>query len=60
LRFPVYRRAFETLEQGVPSLRKKVVLPDAGHWIQQERPVDVNRLIIEFLKRPLSRRSIHP
>ena len=23
----------------------------AGHWVQQERPAEVNRLLIEFLKR---------
>jgi pimeloyl-ACP methyl ester carboxylesterase len=26
-----------------------VLLPGAGHWIQQERPAEVNRLLIEFL-----------
>ena len=26
-------------------------LPDCGHWIQQECPEDVNRLMIEFLER---------
>jgi pimeloyl-ACP methyl ester carboxylesterase len=46
----MYRRAFETLERGMPALRKKVVLPGAGHWIQQERPAEVNQLLIEFLK----------
>ncbi|MBD2506963.1 alpha/beta hydrolase [Nostoc muscorum FACHB-395] len=45
----MYREAFDTLEQNVPNLRQKVLLPGAGHWIQQERPVEVNRLLIEFL-----------
>jgi len=27
----------------------KVLLPGAGHWIQQERPAEVNRLLVEFL-----------
>lgn len=43
------REAFDTMEQTVPNLRKKVLLPGAGHWIQQERPVEVNQLLIEFL-----------
>jgi len=41
--------AFETLEEAVPNLTKKVLLPGAGHWIQQERWVDVNELLIAFL-----------
>lgn len=24
--------------------------PGAGHWIQQERPGEVNRLMIDFLR----------
>lgn len=26
-------------------------LPDCGHWVQQECPEDVNRLLVEFLER---------
>ena len=33
----------------MPGLRKKVLLPGAGHWIPQERPIQVNDLLIEFL-----------
>jgi pimeloyl-ACP methyl ester carboxylesterase len=33
----------------VANLKKKVLLPGAGHWIQQERPTEVNQLLIEFL-----------
>ena len=43
-------RAFDNLEKNMPNLRKKVLIPGAGHWIQQERPQQVNDLIIEFLK----------
>jgi pimeloyl-ACP methyl ester carboxylesterase len=25
------------------------LLPGAGHWIQQERPAQVNQLLLEFL-----------
>ena len=45
----MYRSAFDALEATMPDLRRKVLLPDAGHWIQQERPAEVNRLLIEFL-----------
>ena len=40
----------ETLAQTVPNLVKKVILPGVGHWTQQERPDEVNRLLLEFLK----------
>lgn len=33
----------------VPGLREHVVLPGAGHWVQQERPADVNAALIRFL-----------
>ena len=45
----MYRLAFEDLEQTMPSLEKKVLLPGAGHWIQQERPAAVNELLLQFL-----------
>lgn len=45
------RQAFDSLEEAMPNLRKKVLLPGAGHWIQQERPGEVNQLLLEFLSR---------
>jgi pimeloyl-ACP methyl ester carboxylesterase len=45
----MYRQAFDVMEQTVPRLRRKVLLPGAGHWIQQERPAQVNQLLLEFL-----------
>jgi pimeloyl-ACP methyl ester carboxylesterase len=45
----MYPAAFEGLEQTMPGLEKKVLLPGAGHWIQQERPAEVNQLLLEFL-----------
>ena len=45
----MYRPAFEALEQTMPGLKKKVLLPGAGHWIQQERPAEVNELLLQFL-----------
>jgi pimeloyl-ACP methyl ester carboxylesterase len=38
------------LEQWVPDLRGKHVVPGAGHWIQQERPDVVSQGLIGFLK----------
>ena len=46
----MYPRDYEALEQTMPALRKKVLLPGAGHWVQQERADEVNRLLIEFLQ----------
>jgi epoxide hydrolase A/B len=45
-----WREQFDALERNVPRLTKKVVLPGAGHWIQQERAAEVNRLLLEFLR----------
>jgi len=38
------------LKDIVPDLRSQVVVPGAGHWIQQERPDAVNAWLIDFLK----------
>jgi pimeloyl-ACP methyl ester carboxylesterase len=45
----MYRQAFDSLEETMPGLRRKVLVAGAGHWIQQERPIEVNELLIEFL-----------
>lgn len=44
------KSAYEHLAENVPQLRKKILIPGRGHWIQQESPEEVNRLMIEFLK----------
>ncbi len=33
----------------VVDLRREIILPGAGHWIQQERPAAVNEALIDFL-----------
>ena len=38
----------EGMNRWVPNLRIEVV-PDCGHWTQQEQPEHVNRLLVEFL-----------
>ncbi len=42
---------FEPMEAAVPNLRRIVLLPNCGHWTQQERPVDVNDESVDFLHR---------
>jgi pimeloyl-ACP methyl ester carboxylesterase len=44
------RDIINQLETSMPNLRKQVLLPNTGHWIQQEHPTEVNQLLIEFLK----------
>ena len=44
------RAAFDNLESAVPNLKQKILIPGAGHWVQQERPQEVNDALIDFLK----------
>ena len=44
------QRAFQRLEENMPGLRQKVLLPGAGHWVQQERPAEINDLLISFFR----------
>ncbi len=46
---PLGRKALDTLPQTVAGLRRIVMVEGAGHWIQQERPDEVNAALIEFL-----------
>jgi pimeloyl-ACP methyl ester carboxylesterase len=38
------------LERVLPNLRQKLIIEGAGHWVQQERPDEVNAALIAFLK----------
>ncbi len=38
------------MERVVPNLTRKLIIEGAGHWIQQERPAEVNAALIDFLK----------
>ncbi|MFN5121428.1 MAG: alpha/beta fold hydrolase [Bradyrhizobium sp.] len=38
------------MERVLPNLRQKLIIEGAGHWIQQERPDEVNASLIAFLK----------
>jgi len=46
---PMGRAALETLAASVPNLRETVLIPGGGHWIQQERPTEVNAALQRFL-----------
>jgi len=37
------------MERILPNLRQKLILGGAGHWVQQERPGEVNAALIAFL-----------
>jgi pimeloyl-ACP methyl ester carboxylesterase len=39
------------VETAVPNLRRIVLLPNCGHRTQQERPLDVNDELLDFLRR---------
>jgi pimeloyl-ACP methyl ester carboxylesterase len=40
----------EGMEQHVPDLEKHLI-HDCGHWVQHEKPEEVNRLILNWLRR---------
>jgi pimeloyl-ACP methyl ester carboxylesterase len=37
------------LERVLPNLKARLIIDGAGHWIQQERPNEVNAALIGFL-----------
>jgi pimeloyl-ACP methyl ester carboxylesterase len=39
-----------SLAYFVPQLRGTLMLPGCGHWTQQERPAEVNKAMLEFLR----------
>ncbi|EKS39889.1 alpha/beta fold hydrolase [Afipia broomeae] len=38
------------MDRVLPNLKRKLIIEGAGHWIQQERPDEVNAALVEFLK----------
>ena len=44
------RGLYDQLEAYLPGLRKKVLLPGVGHSAAEERPDQVNELLLEFLE----------
>ena len=49
LRFRGMDRLVPNLERFVPGLRARHVLPGCGHWIQRERPQEVNAALLDLL-----------
>ena len=47
------KRALDEMESVVTNLKGKVLIDGAGHWIQQERPEEVNAALIAFLREHL-------
>jgi pimeloyl-ACP methyl ester carboxylesterase len=39
----------DRMGQWVTDLRGTLLLPGAGHWVQQERPDEVNAALLGFL-----------
>lgn len=46
---PGFDQLIGALGMLVPNLTRTVALPGVGHWIQQERPEDVNAELLKFL-----------
>jgi pimeloyl-ACP methyl ester carboxylesterase len=45
-----YADWYRNVSAIMTNLRVNVTLPGVGHWTQQERPAEVSRLMIDFLK----------
>jgi pimeloyl-ACP methyl ester carboxylesterase len=42
-------RAIARFPETLPALRDSHILPGCGHWLQQERVDDVNRILVDWL-----------
>ena len=40
----------DAMDDWCTDLREKVVIEGAGHWVQQERPAEVNEALLRFLR----------
>jgi pimeloyl-ACP methyl ester carboxylesterase len=43
-------RVVSSLSESAPKLRRTLVLPECGHWTQQEQPTEVSDAIIDFAR----------
>ena len=50
INWPGVQDVVANLKMFVPNLRRTLLLPECGHWTQQERPAEVNAALIEFLQ----------
>jgi pimeloyl-ACP methyl ester carboxylesterase len=46
----------ELMKKALPNLRKTIVLPGCGHYIQQERTEELNAALIYFLDREIKKK----
>lgn len=46
----MYPDAAKVVDLSMPNCRKNLIIPGAGHWLQQERPSEINNLLVEFAK----------
>jgi pimeloyl-ACP methyl ester carboxylesterase len=46
------RRLAEPSRLWVPNLLGVKRLPDASHWVAEDRPLEVNTLLLDFLRSP--------
>jgi pimeloyl-ACP methyl ester carboxylesterase len=44
-------RDIARFDENLPQLRGSHILKGCGHWTQQERPREVNQLLIDFLRK---------
>jgi pimeloyl-ACP methyl ester carboxylesterase len=49
LRFIPGVNLMDVMDKWYTDLREKVLIPGAGHWIQQERPQETNEAMLRFL-----------
>ena len=47
------------LERVLPNLKRKLIIDGAGHWVQQERPDEVNAALIGFLRENAAYTNLH-
>ncbi len=41
--------AIDRFPQSLPRLHRSLIVPGCGHWLQQERPDEVNAALLDFL-----------
>ncbi len=49
--------SLEPMKGALPNLRNVLILPRCGHWLQQERPQEVNANITSFLQQEIKRKA---
>ena len=52
IRGATVERLTAMMKPVAPKLREVMLLPDIGHWVQQESPAEVNAALLEFLRDP--------